>query len=198
MFGRYTFSKAPFAGQGSNAFALSLTEDASLGDAATAYAMFTDNPIEVMTSEDTNAQQNVYYFGNVDDVYTAQDTTDIDVNYPASFSDGVTCDETITISLIFVGSVDEAMTSLETIEIGSAYFDTVIEDLASLDSPTINTSTATSISEGLSVASSQGIVAHFAVSRSDAVALATHLETFGWIKIQTHTTSNWTPVDDAQ
>ena len=198
MFGRYTFSKAPFAGQGSNAFALSLTEDASLGDAATAYAMFTDNPIEVMTSEDTNAEHSVYYFGNVDDVYTAQDTTDIDVNYPASFSDGVTCDSTIGITAQFAGTIDEALTSLTDIQIGSAYFDTYTENFTITDDPTITQAVDRSISEGLSVASSEGIIAHFVVSRSDAMGIAVHLETFGWIKIQTHTTSNWTPVDDAQ
>lgn len=198
MFGRYTFSKAPFAGQGSNAYALSLTEDASLGDVATAYAMFTDNPIEAMTSEDTNAEHSVYYFGNVDDMYTAQDTTDIDVNYPASFSDGVTCDSTIGITAQFAGTITEALASLTTIEIGSAYFDTYNENFTITDDPTITQAVDRSISEGLSVASSEGIIAHFVVSRSDAMEIAVHLETFGWIKIQTHTDSNWVPVQDAQ
>ena len=198
MFGRYTFSKAPFAGQGSNAYALSLTENASLGDAATAYAMFTDNPIEVMTSEDTNAEHSVYYFGNVDDIFTSQDTLDIDVNYPASFSDGVTCDSTIGITAQFAGPIDEAIASLTTIEIGSAYFDTYTENFTITDDPTITQAVDRSISEGLSVASSEGIIAHFVVSRSDAMEIAVHLETFGWIKIQTHTDSNWVPVQDAQ
>ena len=198
MFGRYTFSKAPFAGQGSNAFTLSLTEDASLGDAPIDSFGYTEAPVEVITSEDTNAQQNVYYFGNVDDLFTSQDTLDIDVNYPASFSDGVTCDSTIGITAQFAGTVTEALTSLEDIQIGSAYFDTFIENFTTADDPTITQAVDRSISEGLSVASTQTITAHFVVSRSDAMEIAVHLETFGWIKIQTHTTSNWTPVDDAQ
>lgn len=198
MFGRYAISKAPFAGQGSSAYFLSLTENASLADAPVDHFVYTETPIEVMTSEDTNAEHAIFYFGNVDDLFTSQDTLDIDVNYPASFSDGVTCDSTIGITAQFKGSVTEALTSLEDIQIGSAYFDTFIENFTVTANPTITQAVDRSISEGLSVASSENIIAHFVVSRADAMDIAVHLETFGWIKIQTHTDSNWTPVDDAQ
>ena len=198
MFGRYAISKAPFAGQGSSAYFLSLTENASLADALVDHFVYTETPIEVMTSEDTNAEHAIFYFGNVDDMYTAQDVSDIDVDYPVSFSDGVSCEETIGITAQFAGTVDEALASLEDIQIGSAYFDSYNENFTITDDPTASQNVDRSITEGFSSADAPLITAQFVVSRAEASAIAVHLETFGWIKIQTHTTSNWTPVDDEQ
>ena len=198
MFGRYAISKAPISGQGSNAYFLSLTEDAALANAESDNFSYPTSITEHLTSEDTNAEHSVYYFGNVDSVFTSQDVSDIDVNYPVSVSDGVTCDETVGISAQFAGTVDEAVASLETFTGGIVVLFTITEDSGITDDAIFNKNTAVDITENLTSSNTQTITAQFAVSRSEAQAIAVHLETFGWIKIIDTQTPNWVPVDDEQ
>ena len=47
MFGRYAISKAPFAGQGSNAFALTLTENVAPTDTSVFTAAYAETLTEV-------------------------------------------------------------------------------------------------------------------------------------------------------
>ena len=198
MFGRYAISKAPFAGQGANAYAFAITEDAALTADQTVSSAFVVSFSAPVTMADTNAEHSVYYFGNVDSVFAAQDTVDADVNFPCSFSDGVVCADTVGISAQFVGTVDEAVESLYDAMIGSAYFDTVNENFDIVASYVVSQGTALTITENLTSANTQTIVAHFNVSRSEAQSVMEHLETFGWIKIIDTQTPNWVPVDDEQ
>lgn len=198
MFGRYTFSKAPFAGQGSNAFFLSQTEDFTPTDTATVGGAFISSITEVLTSEDTNAEHAVYYFGNVDDMYTAQDVSDIDVNYPVSFSDGVSCEEVIAITAQFAGSVDEAMESLEELSGGIVVYFGIVEDVAVADPFTENSAFIVSRAESFSSADSPVLNAQFNVSRSEEITMAEYLTTHGWIRIDTSQVTLWTPIVDQQ
>lgn len=209
MFGRYAISSASFAGQSGNAFILSLTEDISLADSQAIIAGFVASQAEGTTLNNADSEQAIYYFGNVDAIFTIADTRSVTAQFAASRTENLTVGDTVTIAAQFQGSVTEAIESLDSALFGIAYFDSVTESLVCTDTRTIAAGFVSFPTENVGSLDQLSILAQFVVSRNEVFSLSTHLEVHGWIKIpdtqvpnwQTINdgqTPNWTPINDAQ
>lgn len=198
MFGRYAISSASFAGQSGNAFILSLTEDISLADSQAIIAGFVASQAEGTTLNNADSEQAIYYFGNVDAIFTIADTRSVTAQFAASRTENLTVGDTVTIAAQFQGSVTEAIESLDSALFGIAYFDSVTESLVCTDTRTIAAGFVSFPTENVGSLDQLSILAQFAVARDEAFAVAVHLETFGWIKIPDGQVPNWLAISDGQ
>ena len=66
MFGQSAFAQAPFASKAGAIFSAAVTENFSSLDSPTVAVGFPFSITEAITSNNTDSEQDVFYFGNVD------------------------------------------------------------------------------------------------------------------------------------
>ena len=135
MFGRYAISQAPFAGQSGNFFALSLTENVNLADAYTATSTSSASITEAITVNNTDAQQDVFYFGNVDAVFAVADTNAVNSAFYFAQTEPVTLTDTQTVTAAFPATQSENITLDDSSTQTSTFGQAITEDFTLDDTP---------------------------------------------------------------
>lgn len=132
MFGRYAFAKAPFGGQGSNAYTVSLSEGFTSTDSSTQASTFITAFSDGFVSNDTNAEQDVFYFGNVDAILTMADTNS--TSYAFTYSTTENFNPTDSFFFGFSLDITEDFTPADIISNTANVSTALTETLTSLDS----------------------------------------------------------------
>lgn len=198
MFGRYAFSAASIAGQAPVIYVLELTENIELLASPSIAGGFAVAIDENATLNNTDAETDVFYFGNVDAVFSVDATINANAGFVIAQTDNIGLEDTLSITAQFAGSISEAFTALDILSSGSTFFFGIDEILIPTDARSISADFSLTPIENVNISDARGVIAHFSINRNEAFALTEHLEQHGWIKIPDTQNANWQAINDAQ
>jgi hypothetical protein len=185
VFGISAFAQSTFAGLGTNAFVVSITEDSSLADSSTQLSAFLQSQTEDIIVAEVENDVGVNYFGSatevigVDDLSTqlstflqiiAEDFNPADTPIiTAQFAAVQTEDQTIDDSSVqFFAALGDRTEPIITVLDANTQQTAFVQDIAEnnnlADTPSVLAQFASSITENMALADIQNIAAQFAAS----------------------------------
>ena len=126
MFGYAAFAQPTFAGLGSNAYNLALTENVNMADSSTQISAFLDSITEAtVTMGDVSSFQGTFFEGIVENM-ALLDSSTVTAQFKSDISEATTLADVITIAAQFKSSITENFVSEMSSTIISLFFLSII------------------------------------------------------------------------
>ena len=173
MFGISSFAQSTFAGLGTNAFVVSITEDSSLADFSTQISAFLQSQVEDIIVDDVDNDTGVNYFGSATEAITVGDSSTQVSTFLQTIAENFNPADTLAIAAQFAA----VQTENQTIEDSSVQYFAALGDrsepiITVLDSSTQQSNFGQTIAEPITSAETETIAAQFKPSIAENVDMA--------------------------
>lgn len=164
MFGQSAFAQVPFATKAGTVFSATVAENFSALDSPAYTAGFPLSITEPTTLNNTDSEQDVFYFGNVDAVISDADSSTQQSAFKQSLTENFTSGDSSTQSSTFLQSLTEPFTSSESETANAGFASAITEPFTSGDSSTQSSAFLQSLTEPFTSSETESIAAQFAAA----------------------------------